>query len=106
MPLSLLSAIQGLYHEDKYMVVDGHSVSERVSPNMGVKQGCPLSPLLFALYINDIGDVFKHMDFRTPEFNEGALRVADRLITHLLYADALTLMTATPGLVHSESLLI
>lgn len=41
-----------------------------------------------------MGDCFKHIDCRT----EGALFNAGRLITHLLYADEPTRITAAPGL--------
>jgi len=50
-----------------------------------VKQGCPLSPLLFSLYINDIGKI--------AEGVQGAVTgTEDVQVTHMLYADDLTLL--------------
>ena len=62
----------------------------RVHLTNGVKQGCPLSPLLFSFYINDMG----------REIGEG-IEVAvtgDRVncVSHMLYADDLGL-TNDPG---------
>ena len=52
----------------------------------GVKQGCPLSPLLFSLYINEIA-----------EGVSGAITgTAGVHVSHMLYADNLTLLTNGP----------
>ena len=53
LPAHILFIIQNLYARDEYDLVDGLKRA-RVAPARGVKQGCPLSPLLFSLYINDI----------------------------------------------------
>jgi len=67
------------YAEKEVPAVDGR----------GVKQGCPLSPLRFSLYINDVDCLARDM--------RGAVTgVADVRVTHMLYADDLSLTANEP----------
>ncbi len=83
MPTCLLKIIQNLYDADKYVLVDG-AKQEGVRPTRGVKQRCSLSPLLFSLYINDVDCIAQGV--------RGAVTgIADVYVTHMLYADNLSL---------------
>ncbi len=87
-PATLFFALQSLYAGDQYLLQAGHKAA-RVKPTVGVKQGCPLSPLLYSLY-NDIGTM--------AEGVQGAVTGSEDVrVTHILHADDLTLLANAPN---------
>eukprot|EP00983_Pelagomonas_calceolata_P030254 948982-Pelagomonas_calceolata.AAC.1 len=77
-----------MYANDEYILVDGCKQA-RVCPLFGVKQGCPLSPLLFSLYINNVDCLAENV--------QGAITgTRDVCVTHMLYADDLCLTSNLP----------
>ncbi len=65
-------------------------LSARFSCGIGVKQGCPLSPLLFGLYLDGLEKHLDALDGNSPP------QLADIVVKLLLYANDLAFMSETP----------
>ena len=77
--------IDAMYSKIEYKIKLSSGESEDISSNLGLKQGYPLSPMLFNLYIDDINEIFDQscdpVDFQNDPLN------------HFLYADDLILIS-------------
>jgi len=80
-----------MYSHDNIRVMHPtEGLSARFSCGIGVKQGCPLSPLLFGLYLDGLEKHLDALDGDNPP------QLADIVVKLLLYADDLALMSETP----------
>lgn len=52
----MVKCIDQIYQNTKSVVWNGIALSDYFETNSGVKQGCLLSPLLFALYLDDMNE--------------------------------------------------
>ena len=91
----MLRVISSLYHNVQYKVKTPQGHSLPFSSNVGVKQGCILSPTLFNLFINDLSSYLDHE-------NSGVC-IDGFNICHLLFADDLVLLSQSPS--HLQKLL-
>ena len=82
---TLLLNIQALYKTTEYKIKLKNQILQSIPSNLGLKQGCPLSPLLFNIYISDIETYLK--DSESSNFKLGGFD-----ISHFLYADDLVLV--------------
>jgi len=85
----LLSAIRALYQDSVCILVDGGKMSGEIMATQGLKQGCPLSPLLYALFTNDLGKFLYTSDHGAMT----ALQTAK--VSHCEYANDVALTTDT-----------
>lgn len=77
----IVKIIEQLYVETKGAVWNGSVVSDWFVTNSGVRQGCLLSPLLFALYLNDLHAAL-----------EEGISLSDIEVRLLMYADDIVLL--------------
>ena len=82
-----LNILKSLYKNVIGMVKTHEGLSTAFKIQIGVRQGCVLSPLLFNLYINEIEAIFVSKNFKAKGISIGEL-----VIFALLYADDLVLV--------------
>ena len=82
-----LDLIKDIYNKTKCAVKINNSTTNYFNYTKGVRQGCPLSPILFNLYINDIFDIMNN-DIESNIF----LKDGEK-INMLMYADDLILLS-------------
>ena len=78
---NFLDLIKDLYGKTKYAIKVNNRITNIFNYSRGVKQGCPVSPILFNLYINDI--------FRTIDKQSDVILSEKQKINALMYADDL-----------------
>ena len=79
-----IKVLKSLYKDSSVTVlVNGHQ-SDKVHVNSGVKQGCPLSPLLFSLFLSDVGHYLEH--------HPAGVLIWGKIISALFFVDDLVLI--------------
>ena len=81
----LIERVEGLLRETKSRVRVGEETEEEFWTGRGVRQGCPLSPLLFNLLISDLEEVMGRVKW-------GGVKVGGVKVCTLAYADDLVLI--------------
>ena len=79
--------IEAMYQNTEYCLKLKNGHTPAIKSNLGLKQGCPLSPMLFNLYIDDIKDIFD--DKCDP------ITVQNMKLNHFLYADDLVILSSS-----------
>ena len=91
-PTNLITIIQKIYMENIIRVNAGNGISEDSRAiNQGVRQGCPLSPVLFSLYLDKVIRIWLQKLKTNKYFKE-------LIFNTLLFADDQFIISDTEGL--------
>ena len=82
---TFIQNIEAMYKRTEYCIKLKAGHTPPILSNLGLKQGCPLSPMLFNLYIDDIKEIFD------DECEPVTLQTTK--INHFLYADDLVILS-------------
>lgn len=88
---TLLTAIMRLYESVLGCLREVGGLSEFIRSTIGVKQGCPLSPTLFGIYIDELESFLQEH----TQITDGYL-LYQVLISILLFADDIVLLVSSP----------
>ena len=88
---TFLQGVKALYASVPMAVKTSDGLSDSFEAVMGVKQGCPLSPTLFGLYLDDFEVALERLSHMADLPSLSAQRVLG-----LLYADDLALVSKSP----------
>ena len=95
----VFQVIKNMYENAKSCVALGNDQSEYFTCNIGVRQGENLSPILFALYLNDFQDFlsknYAGLPGITNKLKDDPLNLYVKLFS-LLYADDTIILAETP----------
>ena len=81
---SFLRVIKSMYDDNKVFVDINGERTRPINPERGIKQGCVLSPVLFALYLNDLGEELQKSKL--------GIKLRNNVISCLFFADDICLI--------------
>ncbi len=84
---TFISWVQLLYESPIVQLIFGGTLGPVIRPNRGVKQGCPLSCLLFVLYLEPLGEMLR------AQPQHGIPLPDDEVKTSIFFADDSTLLS-------------
>ena len=84
---NILNVIQNMYKEVIYHIKLPGGLTEGIPSNLGVKQGCVLSPLLFNIFLSDLPDIF--------DASCDPVTIFDSPYSCLMFADDIILISET-----------
>ena len=84
---NFFNVIESMYCDVSYRVKLNGALSSKITSDVGVKQGCVLSPLLFNLFLSDLPNTFSEKC--------DPITLCERKLSCLMFADDLVLISET-----------